>query len=102
QIHPAQGPPLQLERARAMEAAIPVIRRRTDEFAEVFGRRYPHFVEGYLLDDAEIAFVISGGHSVTCRAAVQKLRAEGIKAGMARLLWIRPSPPKTSRPRWPG
>jgi pyruvate/2-oxoacid:ferredoxin oxidoreductase alpha subunit len=92
QIHPAQGPPLQLERARAMEAAIPVIRRRTDEFAEVFGRRYPHFVEEYLLDDADIAFVISGGHSVTCRAAIAMLRENGIKAGMARLLWIRPFP----------
>lgn len=92
QIHPEQGPPLQLERARAMENAIPIIRQRTDEFAEIFGRRYPHFVEEYLLDDAEIAFVISGGHSVTCRAAVDKLREQGVKAGMARLLWIRPFP----------
>lgn len=92
QIHPAQGPPLQLERARAMEAAIPIIRQRTDEFAQVFGRQYPHFVEEYMLDDAEIAFVISGGHAVTCRAAVQRLREQGIKAGMARLLWIRPFP----------
>ena len=33
QIHPEQGPPLQLERARAMEDAIPVIRQKTDEFA---------------------------------------------------------------------
>jgi pyruvate ferredoxin oxidoreductase alpha subunit/oxalate oxidoreductase subunit alpha len=92
QIHPAQGPPLQLERARAMEGSIPVIRRRTDEFGEVFGRRYPHFVEEYLLDDAEIAFVISGGHSVTCRAAINQLREQGLKVGMARLLWIRPFP----------
>jgi len=92
QIHPEQGPPLQLERARAMEAAIPVIREHTDEFGEVFGRHYPHFVEEYLLDDADIAFVISGGHSVTCRAAVQRLREQGVKAGMARLLWIRPFP----------
>jgi pyruvate/2-oxoacid:ferredoxin oxidoreductase alpha subunit len=51
QIHPEQGPPLQLERARAMEDAIPVIRQKTDEFATAFGRRYPHFVEEYLLDD---------------------------------------------------
>lgn len=92
QIHPAQGPPLQLERARAMETAIPIIRQRTDEFAEIFGRRYPHFVEEYLLDDADVAFVISGGHAVTCRAAVDRLRRQGIKAGMARLLWIRPFP----------
>jgi pyruvate/2-oxoacid:ferredoxin oxidoreductase alpha subunit len=92
QIHPEQGPPLQLERARAMENAIPIIREKTDEFAEVFGRRYSHFVEEYLLEDAEIAFVISGGHSVTCRAAVDRLRAQGIKVGMARLMWIRPFP----------
>src|SRR6059036_3418193 len=87
QIHPEQGPPLQLERARAMEDAIPVIREKTDEFAGVFGRQYPHFVESYLLEDADIALVISGGHAVTCRAAVNRLRARGIKAGMARLLW---------------
>ena len=92
QIHPEQGPPLQLERARAMEDAIPVIRQKTDEFAAAFGRQYPHFVEEYLLDDAEIALVISGGHSVTCRAAIRRLREQGIKIGMARLLWIRPFP----------
>jgi pyruvate/2-oxoacid:ferredoxin oxidoreductase alpha subunit len=92
QIHPEQGPPLQLERARAMEDAIPVIRQKTDEFAEVFGRHYPHFVESYLLEDAEIALVISGGHAVTCRAAISALRERGIKIGMARLLWVRPFP----------
>jgi pyruvate/2-oxoacid:ferredoxin oxidoreductase alpha subunit len=92
QIHPEQGPPLQLERARAMEDAIPVIREKTDEFATVFGRQYPHFVESYLLEDAEIALVISGGHSVTCRAAVNRLRQAGVRIGMARLLWIRPFP----------
>src|ERR1700687_4895748 len=92
QIHPAQGPPLQLERARAMEDAIPVIREKTDEFARVFGRAYPHFVESYLLDDAEIAIVISGGHAVTCRAAISRLRAQGVKIGMARLPWGRPFP----------
>ena len=68
------------------------MRQRTDEFGEIFGRRYAHFVEDYMLDDAEIAFVISGGHAVTCRAAVRRLREQGIKAGMARLLWIRPFP----------
>jgi pyruvate/2-oxoacid:ferredoxin oxidoreductase alpha subunit len=92
QIHPEQGPPLQLERARSMETAIDIIREKTDDFAEVFGRRYPHFVEEFMLDDAEIVFVIQGGHAVTCRAAVKRMREEGIKAGMARLLWFRPFP----------
>src|SRR5262250_518662 len=92
QIHPSQGPPLQLERARAMEDAIPVLRQKTDEFGRAFGRHYAHFVEEYLLDDADIAIVISGGHSVTCRAAIRLLRERGIKIGMARLMWIRPFP----------
>ena len=92
QIHPEQGPPLQLERARAMEDAIPVIREKTDEFEKIFGRRYSHLVEGYMLEDAEVVFVIQGGHAVTCRTAVNRARERGIKAGMARLLWIRPFP----------
>jgi pyruvate/2-oxoacid:ferredoxin oxidoreductase alpha subunit len=92
QIHPSQGPPLQLERARAMEDAIPVIREKTDAFGASFGRSYAHFVEEYMLEDAEIALVISGGHSVTCRAAIRRLREQGIKIGMARLMWIRPFP----------
>jgi pyruvate/2-oxoacid:ferredoxin oxidoreductase alpha subunit len=92
QIHPEQGPPLQLERARAMEDAIPVIREKTDLFGEIFGRHYPHFVESYRMEDAEIAIVISGGHAVTCRAAIDRLRETGVKIGMARLLWIRPFP----------
>jgi pyruvate/2-oxoacid:ferredoxin oxidoreductase alpha subunit len=92
QIHPEQGPPLQLERARAMETALDIIREKTDEFGEIFGRRYPHFVEEFMLEDAEIVFVIQGGHAVTCQLAVKRLRERGVKAGMARLLWFRPFP----------
>ena len=66
--------------------------RRPTSSRRPSGGSYPHFVEEYLLDDAEIALVISGGHSVTCRAAIRRLREQGIKIGMARLLWIRPFP----------
>jgi len=92
QIMPEQGPPIQLERARAMEESIPVIREWTDRFAQVFGRKYAHFVEEYRLDDAEIVFVIQGAHATTLRFAIKKMREQGIKAGMARLLWVRPFP----------
>jgi pyruvate/2-oxoacid:ferredoxin oxidoreductase alpha subunit len=92
QIHPEQGPPLQLERARAMETALDIIREKTASFGEVFGRHYPAFVEGFLLEDAEVVFVIQGGHAVTCQTAVKAMRERGIKAGMARLLWFRPFP----------
>jgi len=92
QIHPEQGPPLQLERARSMETADAIIREKTDEFSKVFGRTYDPFVEGFMLEDAEVVFVIQGGHAVTCQAAVKRMREQGIKAGMARLLWFRPFP----------
>jgi pyruvate/2-oxoacid:ferredoxin oxidoreductase alpha subunit len=92
QIHPEQGPPLQLERARAMETALDIIREKTAEFGETFGRHYPPFVEGYLLEDAEVVFVIQGGHAVTCQTAVKAMRERGIRAGMARLMWFRPFP----------
>jgi pyruvate/2-oxoacid:ferredoxin oxidoreductase alpha subunit len=92
QIMPEQGPPLQLSRARAMEEAVPVMREVTDRFAEVFGRRYAHFVEAHRLDDAEIAFFVQGAHAVTARGVVDALREQGVRIGLARLLWMRPFP----------
>jgi pyruvate ferredoxin oxidoreductase alpha subunit/oxalate oxidoreductase subunit alpha len=92
QIMPEQGPPLQLSRARAMEEAVPVMREVTDLFGEIFGRRYPHFIEGYRLDDAEIAFFAQGAHATTAKSAVDHLRDQGVKIGLARLLWFRPFP----------
>ena len=44
-----------------------------------------------------MAIVISGGHAVTCRAAIRLLRERGVKIGMARLLWIRPFPSEDLR-----
>ena len=38
QIMPEQGPPLQLERARAMEGSMAVIEEVHDEFAKIFRR----------------------------------------------------------------
>ena len=46
QIMPEQGPPLQLERARAMEGAVPVIEQVHEEFARIFGRRYDPVARG--------------------------------------------------------
>jgi 2-oxoisovalerate ferredoxin oxidoreductase alpha subunit len=92
QIMPEQGPPLQLLRAKAMEDAVPVMREVTDRFGEIFGRKYPHFIEAYKLDDADFAFFVQGAHSTTAKTTVDHLRERGIKAGVARLLWFRPFP----------
>ena len=51
-------------------------------------------VEEYMLDDAEIAFITYGSTSRSVTAAVKKLRAEGVKAGMLRPITLWPSPQK--------
>ena len=53
---PEQGPPLQLERARAMEGAVPVIEEVHEEFARIFGRVYDPWLEEFMTDDADVVF----------------------------------------------
>ncbi len=92
QIMPEQGPPLQLERARAMEGAVPVIEQACDEFAAIFGRRVRPWVEEVMTDGAEVVFFMQGGHAVTARHAIRHMRERGAKVGLVRLRTIRPYP----------
>jgi pyruvate ferredoxin oxidoreductase alpha subunit/oxalate oxidoreductase subunit alpha len=92
QIMPEQGPPLQLERARAMEGAMPVIEEVHEEFGRIFGRVYDPWLEEFMTDDADVVFFLQGGHGVTARYAIRHMRARGAKVGMVRLKTIRPYP----------
>jgi len=92
QIMPEQGPPLQLERARAMEGSMAVIEEIHDEFAKIFGRRYDPWIEEFMTDDADVVFFLQGGHAVTARYAIKHMRERGAKVGMVRLRTIRPYP----------
>jgi pyruvate ferredoxin oxidoreductase alpha subunit/oxalate oxidoreductase subunit alpha len=92
QIMPEQGPPLQLERARAMEESMAVIEEVHEEFARIFGRKYDPWVEEFMTDDADVVFYLQGGHGVTARYAIQHMRNDGLKVGMVRLRTIRPYP----------
>jgi pyruvate ferredoxin oxidoreductase alpha subunit/oxalate oxidoreductase subunit alpha len=92
QIMPEQGPPLQLERARAMEGSMAVIEEVHEEFAKIFGRRYDAWLEEYMTDDADVVFFLQGAHGVTARYAIQHMRERGAKVGMVRLRTIRPYP----------
>jgi pyruvate ferredoxin oxidoreductase alpha subunit/oxalate oxidoreductase subunit alpha len=92
QIMPEQGPPLQLERARAMEESMAVIEEVHDEFAKIFGRRYDPWVEEFMTDGADVVFFMQGGHAVTARYAIQHMRDKGLKVGLVRLRTIRPYP----------
>src|SRR5260370_42454631 len=79
QIMPEQGPPLQLERARAMEGSMAAIEQVHDEVAQIFGRRYDPGVEAFMTHGADIVFFTRGGHAVTARFAIQHLRAQRVK-----------------------
>src|SRR5438552_427915 len=92
QIMPEQGPPLQLERARAMEGCMPVIEQAHDEFARIFGRRYDAWIEEYMTDGADVVFFLQGAHGVTARHAIRHMRERGAKVGLVRLRTIRPYP----------
>ena len=92
QIRPDQGAPMDAQRAQTFLVLPKVIEEATADFNRIFGRNYDPFVEQYKLADAEIAFFIMGAHANTCRKAVDRLRGQGVKAGMARLRWVRPWP----------
>lgn len=79
------------QQAEAIAQAMPVILEVADEYAKVSGRKYGLF-EPYKLDDAEVAVVALGSAAGTAKVAVDRLRAEGIKAGMLKLRVYRPFP----------
>jgi pyruvate ferredoxin oxidoreductase alpha subunit/oxalate oxidoreductase subunit alpha len=92
QIRPDQGDVMDLARAMAFLEVPKVIREAIDDYGRIFGRKYPPFVEEYMLDDADMAIFIQGAHALTCRHAIKRLRSQGLKIGMAKLRFVRPWP----------
>ena len=79
------------QQAEAMKNAKKVIKEVAEEFAEWTGRKY-EFFEKYKLDDAEIAIVCMNSTAGTTKAVVDKLREQGIKAGLLKVRMYRPFP----------
>jgi pyruvate ferredoxin oxidoreductase alpha subunit len=75
----------------AQAQALTVYRQIADDFARHFGRYYG-LVESFALDDAEYVLVMSNALAMQGKAAVQRLRASGVKAGLLRLRVLRPFP----------
>lgn len=76
---------------RATLGSLPVIAEVGKEFGEVSGRPYGLF-EAYKLDDAELAVVVMGSTAGTTKMVVDKLRGEGVAAGMLKIRSYRPFP----------
>jgi len=92
QIRPDQGAIMDLQRAQAFLDLPKVVREAVADFNRIFGRNYSPFVEEYMTEDADLAFFIQGGHTLTARHAVKHLREQGLKVGLVKLRFLRPFP----------
>ncbi|HTY46462.1 MAG TPA: pyruvate ferredoxin oxidoreductase [Methanomassiliicoccales archaeon] len=77
---------------RAMDGARSVIGEVDEAFAEKFGRRYGGLFDRYQIEDAEFALITLGTATTTARRVVDELRAQGKKAGLIKLRFMRPFP----------
>ena len=81
------------QQAVAMENAKKVILDVAADFEKMTGRKYGFF-ESYKLDDADIAIVCMNSTAGTAKYTADKLREQGIKAGVLKVRVYRPFPAK--------
>ncbi len=74
-----------------MRKAKEVIREVQKEFYEMTGRQYD-LIEEYKMEDAEYAIVVLNSTAGTSKEAVDRLREQGIKAGLVKPRVYRPFP----------
>ena len=75
-----------------MLAAADAVERVEARFAKVFGRSYPGLIEAVDCDDADIVLVTLGSIAGLARERAAQLRAQGVKAGLVRIRYMRPFP----------
>lgn len=75
----------------AMKAAKARILEVSAEFAKISGRSYGLF-EAYHMEDAQLAIVLIGSTAGTAKAAIDRLRLAGVKAGLVKIRVFRPFP----------
>lgn len=82
----------------AARTAKKVIVEVYEEFAKVFGPRYPSpFFTEYMTDDAEVVLIGIGTVAMPAKSAVNRLRKQGKKVGYVNLRWFRPFPTEELR-----
>ncbi len=79
------------QQAEAMRQSFRVIEEAGREFGKRFGRSYS-LLEPYMMDDARYAIVSLGATASLVKAAVKRLRKEGVKVGMIKVRVYRPFP----------
>jgi pyruvate ferredoxin oxidoreductase alpha subunit len=78
---------------KAMDNAIPIIKRINKMFKLHFNRGYGNgLIETYKMNDAKYAVIAMGSVCGTARVAVDSLRKKGKKAGLIKVKTFRPFP----------
>ena len=80
-----------LQQVDAMRSSIKAIPEIDAEYAKISERNYG-LVHPYMVDDAELAIVGLGSTMGTVMYLVDRLRAEGVKAGLVKIRSFRPFP----------
>ncbi len=75
----------------AIDASMAVVKSVGEEWARTCGRPFG-VVEGYEMDDAELAIVVMGSTAGNARHVARKLRADGRKVGVLKVRCFRPFP----------
>ncbi len=87
------GPFSEFKRAQrnAIDRSAAVIREVAEEWSKVCGRPFG-MVEGWGMEDAELAIVVAGSTAGNARHVARELRAQGAKVGVLKVRVFRPFP----------
>ncbi len=87
------GPYFEFKRSQrnAIDRSAEVIRDVADEWTAICGRPFG-MVEGWGMEDAEIAIVAIGSTAGNVRAVARELRAQGVRVGVLKVRCFRPFP----------
>jgi pyruvate ferredoxin oxidoreductase alpha subunit len=87
------GPYFEFKRAQrnAIDRSAAVITAVADEWSAISGRPFGN-VEGWGMEDAELAIVAIGSTAGNARAVARELRAQGVRVGVLKVRVFRPFP----------
>ncbi|MCR5307231.1 MAG: pyruvate ferredoxin oxidoreductase, partial [Oscillospiraceae bacterium] len=77
---------------QGMLAAKTAVTETESAFAEIFGRAYSGLLDNYRTGDADFILVTLGSIEGLCRETADRLREQGIRAGVVRIRYLRPFP----------
>lgn len=91
---PADNTKFHLLHHKAMLRTSDIVKEADDKFQSIFGRSYGGMVDSYRCEDADYILLTIGSVTGLARNVADDLRAEGIKAGVLKIRFMRPFPHK--------